>query len=130
MDTQQEPSRNNLTGQVIVVTGGAGVLCAPLCRNLASEGGKISILDINADAANILAGEISHSAGEAVAFPCDVTDKDNLKNVAESIIQAFGQVDILINGAGGNSPGATTRDDLSFFDLPSQAVHWGFDLKL
>src|SRR4030065_2780023 len=130
MDTQQEPSRNNLSGQVIVVTGGAGVLCTPLCRNLALEGGKIAILDINADTADKLASEINHSSGDAIAFQCDVTDKDSLNNVAERIIQAFGQVDILINGAGGNSPSATTRDDLSFFDLPSKAVHWVFDLNL
>lgn len=130
MEVQQDPSQKNLSGQVIVVTGGAGVLCTSLCQNLASEGGKIAIVDINGEAADKLAREINACFGEARAYPCDVTDKDSLIFVSERIIQEFGKVDILINGAGGNSPNATTNDDLSFFDIPPKAVHWVFDLNL
>ena len=120
----------DLTGQVAVVTGGAGVLCASLCRALANAGVQVAILDINSQAADKLAGEINQSSGEAIAIECNVCDKGSINLAAQQIISSFGRVDILINGAGGNNSQATTSADLSFFDLPENALNWVIDLNL
>lgn len=130
MDVQLTQKKLVLAGQAVVVTGGAGVLCASLCHTLAKEGAKIAILDINYEAANRIALEINQSGGEAIALVCDVSDKESLNAAAQGIIHSFGRVDILINGAGGNSPHATTRADLTFFDLPENAINWVIDLNL
>lgn len=120
----------DLTGHVAVVTGGAGVLCASLCRALANAGVRVAILDINTQAADKLAGEINQSSGEAIAIECDVCDKGSITLAAQQIISSYGRVDILINGAGGNNPQATTNADLSFFDLSEDALNWVIELNL
>jgi NAD(P)-dependent dehydrogenase (short-subunit alcohol dehydrogenase family) len=125
--TQKE---DNFTGKVVVITGGAGVLCESLCRSLAAEGLKIAILDINFEAANNLASEIVDLGGEAMALVCDVSKKESLNTAAQDITRSYGQVDILINGAGGNNPQATTRPEYSFFDIPENAMDWVLDLNL
>ncbi|OGN91046.1 MAG: D-mannonate oxidoreductase [Chloroflexi bacterium RBG_13_48_10] len=130
MDDQATQSENVLNGKIIIVTGGAGVLCASLCQTLATEGARIAILDINAHTADILALKINQSGGEAIALPCDVAVKDDLEVAAQGIIHAYGRVDMLINAAGGNTPNATTRADLPFFDLPEDAINWVIDLNL
>jgi NAD(P)-dependent dehydrogenase (short-subunit alcohol dehydrogenase family) len=130
MDEQGTLVRNGLQGKVIIVTGGAGVLCAPLCRTLAICGAKMAILDINGKAADKLALEIKHSGGDAIALDCDVSRKVDLEIAAQEIIRTYGCVDMLINGAGGNSPEASTRADLPFFDLPEEAMNWVVDLNL
>jgi NAD(P)-dependent dehydrogenase (short-subunit alcohol dehydrogenase family) len=130
MDDRGTILGNDLDGKVIAVTGGAGVLCASLCRTLATVGAKIAILDINVKASDTLALEIKQSGGEAIALASDVSVKDDLKVAAQGIIQSYGRVDMLINGAGGNSPEATTRTDLPFFDLPDDAINWVVNLNL
>jgi NAD(P)-dependent dehydrogenase (short-subunit alcohol dehydrogenase family) len=130
MDDRGTRTGNDLEGKVIVVTGGAGVLCATLCRSLACAEAKIAILDINQKAADALASAIKQSGGEAIALACDISKKDDLYFAAQEIIHTFGRVDMLINGAGGNSPEATTRTDLSFFDLPEDGMNWVVDLNL
>lgn len=130
MDLRPAQKLFDLSGQVAVVTGGAGVLCAALCRTLAGEGARVAILDINQQAANQLAEEINQSGGEAIAIGCDVCDKESVKSAAEEIFYHFGIITILINGAGGNSPQATTSADLPFFDLPQEALDWVIELNL
>lgn len=120
----------DLSGSSAVVTGGAGVLCAALCRSLAEEGVRVAVLDINQQAAEKLAQEIKQSGGEAIAIGCDVTDKNCLNLAAQQTMSALGKVDILINGAGGNSSKATTKEELTFFDIPENALRWVFDLNL
>jgi NAD(P)-dependent dehydrogenase (short-subunit alcohol dehydrogenase family) len=120
----------DLSGKVAVVTGGAGILCDALCRNLAAEGVKVAILDINRQAADQLAEDINQSGGEAIGIGCDVCDKESMINAAQRVIRSWGGLDILINGAGGNSPKATTRADLPFFDIPEDAMKWVFDLNI
>jgi NAD(P)-dependent dehydrogenase (short-subunit alcohol dehydrogenase family) len=124
------PTLFDLNGLVAVVTGGAGVLCGHLCKGLAQAGVKIAILDIDLPSANQLAEEICQFGGYSKAFECDACNQISLKSVAEQVILSFGKVDILINGAGGNSPKATTSSDLTFFDLPEQALKWVVDLNL
>ncbi len=118
-----------LSGRVAVVTGGGGVLCGVMSRALGRLGVKVAVLDIMEDAAQRVAGDIAAEEGEAIAVRCDVLDKANLGAARDAVLARFGHVDVLINGAGGNKKQATTSPDLSFFDLPSDAIRWVFDLN-
>jgi NAD(P)-dependent dehydrogenase (short-subunit alcohol dehydrogenase family) len=130
MDTQPFNKFYDFSGQTVVVTGGAGVLCAPLCRTLASTGAKVVVLDLNLDAANSLAAEIRASGAESMGVACDVLNKASIETAAQEVLAKYNRVDILINGAGGNKPQATTGTTQSFFELPAEALRWVFDLNL
>jgi NAD(P)-dependent dehydrogenase (short-subunit alcohol dehydrogenase family) len=119
----------DLTGKVAVITGGGGVLCSTLSRALAQCGASVAVLDINLPAAEKVADEIRAQGGQAVAIQADVLDKESLLAAAQRVSEAFGHIDILINGAGGNKKEATTSNELSFFDLPADAIRWVFDLN-
>ena len=119
----------DLTGQVAVITGGGGVLCSVLARALAQCGANVVALDINLPAAEKVAEEIRAEGGQTTAIRADVLDKESLLAAARRVSEAFGHIDILINGAGGNKKEATTSDELSFFDLPADAIRWVFDLN-
>ena len=119
-----------LKGQVAVVSGGAGILCEHLCRVLAEAGVKVVILDINLQAAAKLASEICEQGGEAMAIECDVCKRTSLQAAAQQVIHSFGRVDILINGAGGNSAQATTTSERAFFDISAEAIEQVFDLNV
>jgi NAD(P)-dependent dehydrogenase (short-subunit alcohol dehydrogenase family) len=119
----------DLSGKVAVLTGGAGVLCSAMARGFGACGAKVVILDIIEEAAVKLAEELRKEGVESLAFRTDVLNKKDLERAAEKTLEAFGRVDILINGAGGNRPEATTSPELSFFDLPEEAVKWVFDLN-
>jgi NAD(P)-dependent dehydrogenase (short-subunit alcohol dehydrogenase family) len=123
-------NQNELNKKTVVVTGGAGVLCAGMCKALAEAGANVAILDLNEEAAQRLAAEIGSKGGRAAGFRCNVLDKVDIERVADKVVAEFGQIDILINGAGGNKPQATTSPDLQFFDLPADAFRWVFDLNL
>lgn len=129
IDSQKEKLKE-LRHHTAVITGGAGVLCAALCKALAEAGASVAILDLNEKAAQDLAVEIKSNGGIASGFGCNVLDKANMEAVAGEVIAEFGHVDILINGAGGNKPQATTSQDLKFFDLPADAFRWVFDLNM
>jgi NAD(P)-dependent dehydrogenase (short-subunit alcohol dehydrogenase family) len=120
----------DFSGKIAVVTGGAGVLCTAMCMTLAAAGAQVAVLDLNSEAANRLAAEICASGTKAIGIACNVLEKISLEAAAEKIIEKFNHVDILINGAGGNKPAATTNPDQSFFSLPSDALRWVFDLNL
>jgi NAD(P)-dependent dehydrogenase (short-subunit alcohol dehydrogenase family) len=130
MNNNLKNNQNNLTKLTAVVTGGAGVLCAAMCKALAAAGASVAILGLNEEAAKKLAEEIKLEGGKAEGFACNVLDKENIETVAGKVISKFGHIDILINGAGGNKPQATTSQDLKFFDLPADAFRWVFDLNL
>lgn len=119
----------DFTGKVAVITGGGGVLCSTLSHALAQCGASVAVLDINLPAAEKVADEICAQGGQAVAIQADVLDKGSLLAAAQRVTEAFGHIDILINGAGGNKKEATTSDELSFFDLPADAIRWVFDLN-
>ncbi len=119
----------DLTGKVAVVTGGGGVLCSVLARALAQCGAGVAVLDINLPAAEKVADEIRAQGHRAIAVQADVLNKESLSAAAQRVIEAFGHIDILINGAGGNKKEATTSEELSFFDLPADAIRWVFDLN-
>ncbi len=118
-----------LEGKVAAITGGGGVLCGAMSRALGRVGVRIAVLDLFPEAAQRVASEVEALGGQATAIPCDVLDKASVEKAAEAVLEAFGRVDILINGAGGNKKQATTSSDLSFFDLPADAVQWVFNLN-
>ena len=100
----------NLKGKVAVVTGGAGVICSVMAKSLAAQGVKTVILDLNKESAKAVASEIEKEFGTAsFGVSASVLDKASLEKAANEIIDKFGHIDILVNGAGGNSPAATTR---------------------
>lgn len=113
--------------KVAIVTGGAGVLCAALCRALAEAGAKVAVLDLRLEPAEALAAELGNGA---VGIACNVLDKTSIEAASQKVLGIFGRVDILINGAGGNKPQATTNAERPFFDLPADALRWVFDLNL
>jgi NAD(P)-dependent dehydrogenase (short-subunit alcohol dehydrogenase family) len=116
-----------LKNKIAVVTGGAGVLCAAMCRALAEAGAKVAVLDLRPEPAESLAVELGNGA---IGIACNVLDKSSMEAAAQKVMETFGRVDILINGAGGNKPQATTNAEQSFFDLPADALRWVFDLNL
>ncbi len=117
----------DIQGKVAVVTGGAGVLCAAMCRGLAAAGAQVAVLDLRPEPAAALAAELGNGS---IGVACNVLDKASVEAAAQQVLAAFGRVDILINGAGGNKPAATTSADQPFFDLSADALRWVFDLNL
>ena len=106
----QALSFNDLQGKVCVITGGAGVLGSAMVKAIASVGTKIAIADINKEVADKVAAEIAAESGaEVIGIEANVLDKDSLKAAKAEINEKLGDIDILINGAGGNSPQATTK---------------------
>ncbi|MBN2304450.1 MAG: SDR family oxidoreductase [Anaerolineae bacterium] len=116
----------DLQGKTAVVTGGAGVLCSAMARMLAAHGANVAILDLAGDRAGALAGELGE---HAIGIGTNVLDRASIEAAAQQIMDTFGPVDILINGAGGNKAAATTGSELSFFDLPPDAAQWVFNLN-
>ena len=120
----------SLEGKRVAITGGAGVLCGEMARSLAARGARVAVLDIMDDAAAKLCGQIADAGGEAAPVHCNVLDKDAVEAAFAETIDKLGQVDVLVNGAGGNKKDATcVPPDSLFFDLPADAIRWVFDLN-
>ncbi|MBQ6545354.1 MAG: SDR family oxidoreductase [Lachnospiraceae bacterium] len=130
----------DLNGKVAVVTGAGGVLCSEFARVLARAGAKVALLDLNLAAAQKYADGIAEEGGTARAYACNVLDKDVCYAVADEVLAELGPCDILINGAGGNSPKATTDKEYyedgdldgetkSFLDLDKSGVEFVFNLN-
>ncbi len=121
----------DVKGSIVAITGGAGVLGTAIAKGLAGCGAKIAILDIVVEAAEKLAAQINSAGGEAAAVHANVLEKDSVSAALAQTLQAFGRVDVLINGAGGNKPEATCKlPEVTFFDLPEDAFRWVSDLNL
>lgn len=140
------PFSVDLKGKTAAVTGGGGVLCSAFASALAECGASVAVLDLNKDAAEAVAETIRKSGGNAEAFACNVLDRKSLEEARDGILKRFGSIDILINGAGGNNPRATTDIETmadyqtseqpedapklkSFFDLDPDGVSFVFDLN-
>jgi NAD(P)-dependent dehydrogenase (short-subunit alcohol dehydrogenase family) len=119
----------NVEGKVIAITGGAGVLCSEMARSLGEAGGKIAVLDLSEKALAMLSNELTEKGVEHITIKTNVLQKNDLVIAKDEILKTFGKIDILINGAGGNKPEATTSKDKSFFELPEDAVQWVFNLN-
>jgi len=120
----------NIDGQVAVVTGGGGIICSALSKALATEGVKVAVLDIDGESAKSVSDDIVANGGTAIAVQADVLSMDSLNKAEKAVTDAFGTIDILINGAGGNKKEATTSEDRTFFDLPSDSIQWVMNLNL
>ncbi len=130
MDTSFLVKMFDISGKVAVVTGGGGVLCSTISQGLAKCGAKVAVLDLFPEAAQKVADRIIADGGDAIAVRCDVLDKHSIEDAAAQVLEKYQRVDILINGAGGNKKQATTSADLSFFDLPADAVQGVFNLNI
>ncbi len=137
---QSNVINTNLTGKVAVVTGAGGVLCSAFSKVLARAGAKVALLDLDFESADRVAKEIVAEGGTAKAYACNVLDKDVCYAVADQVQADLGPCDILLNGAGGNNPRATTdkeyyedgdidADTKSFFDLDKSGVEFVFNLN-
>ncbi len=120
----------DISGQVAAVTGGGGVICGELALALARRGVKVAVLDLAEDAAKALAQRIADEGGEAIGLKANVLDRASLEAAADAVKQRFGGLDILVNGAGGNKKEATASAELSFFDMPPEALRFVIDLNL
>lgn len=128
--------------KVCVITGAGGVLCSAFAKDMAANGCKVALLDLNETAAEAVAEEIRKNGGTAKAYKANVLEKENLIDVHNKINEDLGKCDILINGAGGNSPKCTTAhetyqdgDDTAsnistFFNLDKAGFNFVFDLNL
>jgi NAD(P)-dependent dehydrogenase (short-subunit alcohol dehydrogenase family) len=129
MEKEYLASLFGLSKKVAVVTGGGGILCGSMCRALACAGAQVIVLDLLEPAARKVAEEIGSLGGSAIPWQADALDRGDLEKVCAGVVEKFSRVDILINGAGGNKPQATTSPGLSFFDLPQDAFQWVFNLN-
>lgn len=119
------PIHNNLNGRVAVITGGSGVLCSEMARELARQGVKVVILNRDAEKGQKIVDSIKEAGGTAIALAADVLDRASLERARVETVKQFGQVDLLINGAGGNHTDAITDPEIydeqeegkTFFDL-------------
>lgn len=133
----------NLKGRVAVVTGGGGVLCSGFAKDLAALGVKVAVLDLREEAAQVVVDEITAAGGTALAVGCNVLEAESLEAARAKVNAELGTCDILINGAGGNSPlGTTTKETLelkdmaekaedvkTFFDLDAKGISFVFNLN-
>lgn len=134
------PINTDLTNKVAVVTGAGGVICSMLAKSLATAGAKVALLDLNEEAAKKYAEEIVKDGGIAKGYKANVLDKASLEDCHKQVLIDLGKCDILINGAGGNNPRATTdkeyyeqgdldADTKSFFDLEQSGIEFVFNLN-
>ena len=130
------PFRPDLTGKVAVITGAGGVICSEFAAVLAECGCKVALLDINAEAAEKAA---ARAGGECIAVQCDCLDKESLEAAYRTVNEKLGKTDILVNGAGGNNPAATTDNEYmtpglhgakDFFSLDPKGFKLVFDLNI
>ena len=132
------PFNVDLSNKVVVITGGTGVLGSAMSMALAQSGAKVAMIGISEDADGLV-DKIEKAGGTARVFLGDVTKKAEMERVKKEVNDAFGSVDILINGAGGNSPKGTTDDERfegeleqdgkTFFDLDEKSVGFVMDLN-
>lgn len=133
----------NFEGKVALVTGGGGVLCSQMAKDLAAAGASVAVMSRTLEKVQAVANDINTAGGRAIAISCDVLDRAGLEQARETIEAELGPIDILVNGAGGNHPLGTatvnhcspdllenTPDDVrTFFDLDSEGVSFVFNVN-
>src|SRR5271157_307652 len=130
MDSSELTRLYDFSGQTVVITGGTGTLGGEIACALVGCGANVAILDRNLDPAQHILELMEPRANQAVAVRADVLNVESLQEASKIILDKFGVVHSLVNAAGGNNPRATTTPNLSFFDLPSEALRWVFDLNI
>ncbi|HZT68758.1 MAG TPA: SDR family oxidoreductase [Terriglobia bacterium] len=130
MDLEDLTRMYDFTGKTVAITGGAGVLGGEIAQALVGCGANVAILDLNLAPAEGILKKLGSRAGRAMTVKTNVLDVDSVRQASQAVLEKFGTVDCLVNAAGGNKPQATTSADLSFFDLPADALRWVFDLNI
>ena len=134
----QLPINIDYSGKVVVVTGAGGLICGAMARAFAQSGAKVAALDLNEEAVKKLADELKAEGFICEGYKANVLDPEALEEVHKAVIADLGKCDILVNGAGGNNPRATTDNEYqheakeggkSFFDLQSDGVDFVFKLN-
>ena len=120
----------DVAGKVVVITGGTGVLGGELACALAEADCKLAIADIKTVLPQAYKERMQAAGADYKVFQCDVLDRDSVLSCKKRILEHFGGIDILINGAGGNHPKATTSAEQPFFDIPLDAFNWVNQLNL
>ena len=119
----------DFTGRSIIITGGTGVLCSAMGSALVGCGANVAVLARDRDKGEAVIAGMS-GPGKAIVIIGDVLKQETLEEATRTALDKFGRIDCLINGAGGNNPQATTRPDLTFFNLPEEALRYVFDLNM
>jgi NAD(P)-dependent dehydrogenase (short-subunit alcohol dehydrogenase family) len=130
MDSAQLARLYDFSGKTIVVTGGTGILGREMALALVGCGANVAILGRNMDSARHILELMGPRAHQAMTVQADVVNHDSVCKAADTVIARFGKIYGLVNAAGGNKPQATTSPDLSFFDMPADALRGVFDLNL
>jgi len=120
----------DISGKVIAITGGTGVLGTSMVEYLAAHGAHVAVMARNIEKGNRLIRKVKDEGGEAIFLQTDVTDEAVLKQNAKEIAGKYGTIDVLINGAGGNMPGATIGPNNNIFDLKMDDFRKVVDLNL
>ncbi len=132
------PLNIDYSGKVVVVTGAGGLICGAMARAFAQSGAKVAALDLNEEAVKSLANELKSEGFICEGYKANVLDTECLRSVHEAVVRDLGTCDILVNGAGGNNPRATTDNEYhheavegkkSFFDLEADGVDFVFKLN-
>jgi len=119
----------SVEGKRVAITGGAGVLGQAMCKALAARGAKLAVMDLDTARAGELCKQIRTDGGTAIPIEVNVLKKESVEAACGLAVKAFGRVDVLINGAGGNKKEATCAPPATFFDLPADALRWVFELN-
>jgi len=121
----------DFSGKTIVITGATGVLGGEMACALVGCNANVAMLDRNLDPGKRLLELMGpDSVSHAVLVAGNVLEPESMKQAADTVLQRFGRIDCLINAAGGNHPNATIRPEMSFFDMPAEAMRWVIDLNL
>jgi NAD(P)-dependent dehydrogenase (short-subunit alcohol dehydrogenase family) len=120
----------DIAGKVAVLTGAGGVLGGGMAEYLGAQGAKIAVVDLAEEMAEAKAESIRAAGGEAVGIAGNVLQRDSIEQATDDVLKKWGRIDILINAAGGNKKEATASKDLSFFDIPEDAMRFVVDLNL
>jgi len=119
----------DFAGRSVVVTGGTGILGRVIVEALIGCGASVTLITRSVKKGQDLVAALN-ATERAVVVQCDVLSSDGLEGARQAVIEKFGRIDCLVNGAGGNRPEATTSDRISFFDVPQEAFRQVFDLNL
>ncbi|MBO5925986.1 MAG: SDR family oxidoreductase [Clostridia bacterium] len=132
------PLNIDYSNKVVVVTGAGGLICGAMARAFAQSGAKVAALDLNEEAVKKLADEITAEGFICKGYKANVLEPESLEAVHQAVLKDLGTCDILVNGAGGNNPRATTDNEYqheakeggkSFFDLEASGVDFVFKLN-
>lgn len=130
MNFQELTQQFDFSGKTVAITGGGGVLCGEMARTLAGCHANIVILDRDSSLGEKVVQSLAGTKGKHLFVHIDVLDRNKVEEAARAVITAYGRIDILINGAGGNSPKATTNTEMTFFDIPADAFQFVSNLNL